>query len=112
MTSVKSCSQSAHKGLETVGPEWAQVGDKRKTSVKSCGQSAHTSEWRQWETSDRLDRQVKNHAARAPTRDWRQQPQCGRNASLETYVKSCGPVVHPFQGSKNPSQVKMFGESE
>ena len=40
----------------------------------------------------------------------RPQPQCGRNASRETNVKSCGPVMHPFQRSKNPSQVNLFGE--
>ena len=86
-------------------------------------------------------RQVKNHAATAPPKDWRQwgtsvkscgqsthkrveavgdkckimqpqQPPCGRNASPETNVKSCGPVMHPFQRSKNPSQVNLFGEQE
>ena len=35
-----------------------------------------------------------------------------RNASPETNVKSCGPVMHPFQRSKNPSQVNLFGEKE
>ena len=56
------------------------VGYKWETSEKTCGQSTHSV---------------------AGT---------GRNASPETNVKSCGPVMHPFQRSKNPSQVDLFGE--
>ena len=40
--------------------------------------------------------------------------QCGRNASPETNVKSCGPGVQPVQRSKRskngPSQVNLLGE--
>ena len=34
----------------------------------------------------------------------------GRKTNPETKVKSCGPSMHPFQRSKNPSQVNLFGE--
>ena len=34
-----------------------------------------------------------------------------RKASPETNVKSCGPRMHPFQRSKNPLQVNLFGEN-
>ena len=30
----------------------------------------------------------------------------------ETAIKSCGPSMHPFQRSKNPSQVNLFGEQQ
>ena len=33
-----------------------------------------------------------------------------RKTSPETNVKSCGPRMHPFQRSNNPSQVNLFGE--
>ena len=32
-----------------------------------------------------------------------------RKTISETNVKSCGPRMHPFQRSKNPSQVNLFG---
>ena len=35
-----------------------------------------------------------------------------QDASPETHVKSCGPRMHPFQRSKNPSQVNLFGDKE
>ena len=33
-----------------------------------------------------------------------------RKTSPETNAKSCGPSMRPFQRSKNPSQVNLFGE--
>ena len=38
------------------------------------------------------------------------EPTLRRKTSPETNVKSCGPGMHPFQKSKNPSQVNLFGE--
>ena len=32
------------------------------------------------------------------------------NASPETKAKSCGPGMQPFERSKNPIQVNLFGE--
>ena len=32
--------------------------------------------------------------------------------SPETYVKSCGPSMHPFQSTKNSSQVNLFRAKE
>ena len=32
------------------------------------------------------------------------------DASLETEAKSCGPGMQPFERSKNPIQVSLFGE--
>ena len=108
-TSVKSCRQRPER------PTCAERG-KWETSVKSCGPE-------QWETRKTSGRQVQNHVARSTESalgDKRdkchcnimrpKQPQCGRNASPETNVKSCGPGMQPFQRSKNPSQVNLFGE--
>ena len=57
-------------------------GDKWETSAKSCGPK---------------------HAEHP------ERTSC-RKTSPETNVKSCCPRMHPFQRSKNPSQVNLFGE--
>ena len=98
---IMLCGHGIHKGLETVGYKW-------ETTVTSCGQSTHKGletlgeKWHLQETGDKLGDKCNIMQP--------QQPQCGRNASPETNVKSCGLVMHPFQVSKNPSQVNLFGE--
>ena len=62
--------------------------NKWETSVKSCDP-----EHPEWETS------VKSCGPEHP--EW--------NASPETKAKSCGPGMQPFERSKDPTQVNLFG---
>ena len=80
-TSVKSCGQSTHKGLHTVRGKW-------ETNVKSCGQSRIMRPKHPQRTGDsgsQIGDKCKNHAAKAPTSEWRQ---WGGSA------KSCGQSTH------------------
>ena len=72
------------KLMRPKAPEWqTSVGDKWKTGVNSCG-PRHP----EWDAS--------------PEPEW--------DASPETEAKSCGPGMQPFERSKNPIQVNLFGE--
>ena len=92
-TSVKSCGPDH--------PEWeTSVGDKWQTSVKACGPE-HPERDPEWETSGRQAGN-KCNSMRPEHPEW--------NASPETKAKSCGPGMQPFERSKNPIQVNLFGE--
>ena len=85
------------KSMRPEHPEWeTSVGDKWQTSLKARGP-----ERPEWETSGR---QVgdKCKGMRPEHPEW--------NASPETKAKSCGPGMQPFERSKNPIQVNLFGE--
>ena len=73
------------------------MGDKGETSVNSCG-PRHP----EWETSvgDKWKTSVNSCGPRHP--EW--------DASPETEAKSCGPGMQPFERSKNPIQVRLFGK--
>ena len=113
------CGRQVGHKCRITRPRSPRVGDKLDTSVKSCG-SEH-SEWQpsvrdkwethvksrspehpEWETSvgDKWDTSVKSCGPGHP--EW--------NASPETKAKSCGPGMQPFERSKNPIQVNLFGE--
>ena len=86
------------------------MGDKGETSVNSCG-PRHPD----WETRGR---QVQTHAAQG-TQSGRQggdkckltRPKAPEwDANPATEAKSCGPGMQPFERSKSPIQVSLFGE--
>ena len=102
---MKSCGPkySKHSGPtgRQVGDKWRQVGGKpeimRAENPECSGRQL-------WET---YGRQVRDHADQSTQSI--QRVFC-RQANPETNAKSCGPSMHPFQRSKNPSQVNLFGE--
>ena len=91
---------SVGDGWETnVKPREPRVENQLETSVKSRGP-----EDRGWETSERQvgDKSETSVKACGPEHpEW--------NASPETKAKSCGPGMQPFERSKNPIQVNLFG---
>ena len=113
---------------ETSGGKWV---DTHEASAKSCGPK-HSKHPVHWETSGRQVgdkwRQVgdKCEITRAgdqsPQRALREncvtnlkfcggriQSVPGGKTSPETNVKSCGPSMHPFQGSDNPTGKPIWG---
>ena len=94
-TSVNSCGPR-HPECETSVKE--KCGRRVwETSVNSCG-PRHP----EWQTSvkDKWKTSVNSCGPRHP--EW--------DASPETEAKSCGPGMQPFERSKNPIQVNLFGE--
>ena len=84
-----------------VGHKRRQVGDKRK--IMRAEHPERTG--RQGATSgDKWETHAKIMQAEHPKRT------SSKITSPETHVKSRGPRIHPFQRSKNPSQVNLFGE--
>ena len=119
-TSVNSCGPRH--------PEWeTSVRDKWKTSVNSCGPRHPECETsvkdkcgrRVWETSVNC-KLMRPKEPRVADKCGRQVWETGVNscgprhpewdASPETEAKSCGPGMQPFERSKNPIQVNLFGE--
>ena len=81
-------------------PRAPRVGDKCGRQVGDKFTSMP--ERLEWETSvgDKWKTSVKSCGPEHPE----------RNASPETKTKSCGPGMQPFERSKNPIQVNLFGE--
>ena len=67
-------------------------GDKRETSLKSCGRGIQSARGPEHSVLG-IMRAEKSESS-------------GRNTSLETNVKSCGPNAHPFQRSKDPTTLR------
>ena len=79
-------------------------GDKWETKVESCGQSIQSSKRQVGDKRRQVGDKCKIKRAKDPERT-----SC-KKTSPETNVKSCGRRTHPFQRSKNSSQVNLFGE--
>ena len=115
-TSVKSCGQRTRSLVrDSCG---RQVGDKREimrtkahpeweTSGKQVGDKPEIMRAENPGCSEGAGRQVRNHADQSTQRI---QGVFCRKTSPETNAKSRGPSMHPFQRSKNPSQINLFGE--
>ena len=82
----------------------------KRDKCKNHAAKAPTGDWRQWGTSGRQMGDVKSCGQSTHKRVETVGDTATRNASPETNVKSWGPVMDPFQRSKNPSQVNLFGE--
>ena len=87
-------------------PKAPRVGDKRErqeweTSVGDKCKLMRPKK-REWEISvrDKLETRVNSCSPRHP--EW--------DASPEADAKSCGTGMQPFERSKNPIQVDLFGE--
>ena len=76
---------------------WRQVGDKRG---RQLGDKCKIMRPRPPRVGDKCETSVKSCGPEHP--EW--------NASPETKAKSCGPGMQPFERSKNPIQVNLFGE--
>ena len=78
-------------------PRAPRVGDKYGRQV---GDKCKIMRPRQPRVGDKWETSVKSCGPEHP--EW--------NASRETKAKSCGPGTQPFERSKNPIQVNLFGE--
>ena len=76
----------------------------REKSLKSCGQRMQRAVGDDWETSAKIIENMR-------TKTLGESRVSCRKTSPETNAKSRGPSMHPFQRSKNPSQVNLHGES-
>ena len=82
---------------KSMRPRAPRVGDKYGRQV---GDKCKIMRPRQPRVGDKWETSVKSCGPEHP--EW--------NASRETKAKSCGPGTQPFERSKNPIQVNLFGE--
>ena len=115
------CEGQVGDKCKLMRPKAPRVGDKcgrQKTSVNSCGPRHPECETsvkdkcgrRVWETSVSC-KFMRPKAPRVADRCKLMRPKAPEwDASPETEAKSCGPGMQPFERSKNPIQVNLFGE--